>query len=119
MLEDIFDALILTRQDLQFRDLRRRLDLLQATRPRSAPDPERNLAAAVIGLLITKGVITPDELAGAMEAIDAAQIAKIGNLAVPDVGPPADSAETIDAAKIAELDTSAADPATQIKLDLN
>ena len=111
MFDDLFDIVYEHRQDSQIRDLRRRLDSLSTARPRSAPDSERNLAAAVVGLLIKKGLITPDELAGAMEAIDAAQIAKIGGLSVSDLASPsADTTETIDAAQIAGLDTSAAPP---------
>jgi hypothetical protein len=113
-MSDIFDFLRDWRQDSQIGKLQRRIDTLSAARLRA--DPERNLAAAVVRLLLKKGLITADELADEMEAINEEQFAKIGNLTVGEVGAP--PPETIDAAQIAKLDNAVADPASQIKLDL-
>jgi hypothetical protein len=115
-MSDIFELLYEWRQDSQISELRRRLDTRPAADTRVATDPERNLAAAVIRLLLKKGLITSDELAAEVEAINEEQFAKIGNLTVSEVGAP--PPENIDVAEIARLDTSAADPAAEIKLDL-
>jgi hypothetical protein len=114
-MSDIFDFLIHWRQDSQISELRRRLDSQAAARTRAATDPERNLAAAVVRLLVKKGIITPAEIADEMEAIEAEQFAQIGNFILGDGA--SSSAAAIDAAKIAQLDTSAADSAADIKLD--
>jgi hypothetical protein len=115
MIDGFLELLRDYRQDSQIQSLRRRLDDLSKSRTRAAADPERNMAAAVVRLLLKKGLITADELGDEMEAIDAEQFAKIGKLSLT-VGE-ASSPDTVNAAEIAKLDQAAADRAAEIKLD--
>jgi len=111
MLDDFFELFRDYRQDSQIRRLQRRLETLSAVR--SHARPERNMAAAVVRLLLKKGLITADELADEMEAINEEQFAKARELTPGDrIAFPGG---TVDAAKIAELDTS--DDASEIRPD--
>jgi hypothetical protein len=104
MLDDFLELFRDYRQDSQIRQLQRRLESISAFRNRAAP--ERNMAAAAIRLLIKKGLITPDELADEMEAIDQEQFGRIRpNF---DVESADATGGVVDSEKIAEIDSSVA-----------
>jgi hypothetical protein len=106
------------RQYRRIEGLSQRLDSLSSGTGRShaaAFEAERNLAA-IIRVLLKKGLVTQEELVAEFAVIDAALIAKIGTFPVET--PAAGQGKEFDAEQIAKLDTAAVDTAAEIKLDL-
>jgi hypothetical protein len=108
MLDDFFEIFREHRQDSQLRRLHQRLEMLSEVRRRAAP--ERHFAAAVVRLLLKKGLITADELADELEAVNEEQFAKVRDgFRLPG--------EPLDAERIAKLENSGQGSASETKPD--